>query len=109
MNKKYLKTITTIATTLLLGLCLSGCIRPYKVDVQQGNVLDKQALLQLQIGMSKNQVQDLLGTPVLTDVVNSNQWVYVYTNQINGGLITKQHVELFFRKDKLVEIKANSR
>jgi len=96
-----------ITSILVLGLTsLTGCmLRPYRVDVQQGNVLEQSAVNKLKIGMNKHEVEDLLGTPVLTDSRETDDWSYVYTNQINGGKITQQHIDLKFNKDRLIAIK----
>jgi outer membrane protein assembly factor BamE len=86
---------------------LAGCagIHPYTVDVQQGNVLDQKALSELHLGMSKDEVQSLLGAPLLNDMFATSKWTYVYTNQINGGKIEKKKLNLEFdRKNKLDKI-----
>lgn len=65
-----------------IGICVvlatSGC-SIHRVDVQQGNVIEKEELDKLKKGMSKKQVKFLLGTPLLQDAFHTNQWVYIYT------------------------------
>ena len=56
-------------------------------------------------GMSKSEVNALLGSPVLQDMFSKNTWTYAYTNQIDGGSIEKKNLVLEFKKDKLVQIK----
>jgi len=92
---------------ILLAFLVTGCakIKPYEVDVQQGNVLDKTVVEQLHLGMKKADVQNLLGTPVLGSTFDDDDWFYAYTNQINGGRIEKKNVSLEFYKGKLVAIK----
>jgi outer membrane protein assembly factor BamE (lipoprotein component of BamABCDE complex) len=80
---------------------LFGCY-PYKVDVQQGNIIDKKNLSQLHPGISKSEVKALLGTPVLADPFDTDVWLYAYTKQINGGKIDKKKLILKFRNDKLI-------
>jgi len=90
---------------ITLALCLTGCfLRPHKVDVQQGNVWPKEAVQQLHVGMSKIEVEALLGTPLLTNSFNDYYWTYVYTNQVNGGKITKKTLVLRFDKNRLASI-----
>ena len=57
-------------------LCLSGCI--YRIDIQQGNLLEEDAIDQVQVGMTRSQVQFLLGTPMVSDAFHANRWDYTY-------------------------------
>lgn len=65
----------------LLALSLSGCtsvyvpsfIKVYQPDIAQGNVLEPDRVAQVQVGMSKNQVNQILGTPALQDIFHRNQ------------------------------------
>ena len=82
---------------------LAGC-RPYIVDVIQGNVIDEKVASKLQLGMDKDRVDSLLGTPVLTDTFNPDTWIYVYTKQIDGGKIEKNKLILEFKNNKLIKI-----
>jgi outer membrane protein assembly factor BamE len=59
----------------LLAL-LSACV--YEIDVQQGNKLEPQDIESIQVGMTRNQVKFLLGTPVVTDVFHEDRWDYIY-------------------------------
>lgn len=59
-----------------LALMLGGCV--YRVDVQQGNLLDDRGISGVQIGMTKSQVRFLLGTPVIEDSFQHDRWDYVY-------------------------------
>ena len=72
-----LSLLTLTATTLaLLSACAGsvsgdkvlGIVRPYRVDIVQGNVLTKELTARVKPGMSRAQVRDLLGSPLLTDV-----------------------------------------
>ncbi|MDR1057767.1 MAG: outer membrane protein assembly factor BamE [Coxiellaceae bacterium] len=91
-----------IVFTVIVAILLFGC-HTYQVEVQQGNVIDEKMMEQLRIGMSKNEVTTLLGTPILIDAFNSNTWTYVYTKQ-RGKKIEKRRLILEFRRDKLVLI-----
>ncbi|CAL7959434.1 Outer membrane protein assembly factor BamE [Gammaproteobacteria bacterium] len=101
-----MRKILLIFITMSLLLLLGGCskLRPYRVDVQQGNIIDQHTATELHTGLNKNEVAAILGAPLLTDMFNTNTWTYVYTNQINGGKIEKKKLILEFKKDKLVQI-----
>lgn len=81
-----------VLLTLSMGGLLAACssfnsasrsvvssITPYKVDVVQGNFVSKEQVEALQPGMSRQQVRDILGTPLVTSVFHANRWDYVFT------------------------------
>ena len=62
--------------TAVLAITLAGCI--FRIDIQQGNLLDESAIDQVEIGMTQSQVRFLLGTPMVTDSFHRNRWDYTY-------------------------------
>lgn len=94
------KLILIILTAILINGC--NVIHPYTVDIQQGNIVDKTMLDKLHLGMTKTEVNNLLGTPILHDTLDKDSWVYVYTNQVNDGKIVKKKLLLEFKNNKLV-------
>ena len=65
---------------LLCCLALSACFPGvYKLDIPQGNILEKEKVDQLKVGMSKRQVRYLLGTPLVIDSFNQDRWEYYYS------------------------------
>ena len=95
MNKKP----TKILTFILIALFLSGCswFSPYKQSIQQGNLLDKEAIEQLEIGMSQAQVLYLLGSPLLKTPNNPNQWDYIYQVRRGQKLVERETLRLSFK------------
>ena len=88
----------------LLLLFLAGCTL-YRADLQQGNVIDKEELDKLKIGMSKQQVNFLLGTPLLNDPFHKDRWDYVYTLKTDNQRVkVKKHLTLIFTGDTLSQI-----
>lgn len=87
-------------------LLLTGCskLRPYCVEIQQGNIIDQDDIEKLHIGLNKQAVNSILGEPLLSDMFNKNIWTYVYTKQINAGKIEKKKITLEFKKNKLIKI-----
>jgi outer membrane protein assembly factor BamE len=69
------KQLATLFATFLLALA-AGCV--YRVDVQQGNLLDESDIAAVKPGMTRNQVRFLLGTPVVADSFHPDRWDYVY-------------------------------
>lgn len=89
-------------------LCLSAltaCTFAYKQDVQQGNIVDASQVSALHVGMTKDQVRYLLGSPVLSHVLNQERWDYVSTCKIGHGptkILTR--FSLYFSGDRLIRI-----
>ena len=95
------KLILIIFTTVLLTAC-------YHPDIQQGNNLTATQVKQLKVGMSKAEVINLLGTPILEDVFNPNRLLYVYTDLPNHGDFSEKKMILYFKNDHLVKITGTS-
>lgn len=91
----------------IFALTLSGCnkLRPYQVDIQQGNIIDHAMRDKLRLGMNKKEVATLLGTPILGDMFDDNTWIYVSTMQKDGGKIEKKKLILEFQNNQLIYIK----
>jgi outer membrane protein assembly factor BamE (lipoprotein component of BamABCDE complex) len=106
----------TIITGLVLALSatfLVGCgaklpsIKPYKMEIQQGNVVTSKMLLQLRPGMTKSQVRYIMGTPLVVDSFHDNRWDYFYELRQEGKVIEKRRVILDFDKEALVSVRGD--
>jgi outer membrane protein assembly factor BamE len=73
-----MRSIRHIALPALLALLVaaSGCV--FRIDIQQGNVLEEEAVDQVEVGMSRSAVQFLLGTPMIADSFHRERWDYPY-------------------------------
>ncbi len=60
----------------LLALLLAGCV--FRIDVQQGNVLEEETIQDVEVGMTRSQVRFLLGTPMVSDPFHRDRWDYPY-------------------------------
>ena len=60
----------------ITAMFASACV--YQVDVQQGNKLEQKNIDTIEVGMTRNQVRFLLGTPVAADPFHDDRWDYVY-------------------------------
>ena len=95
----------------LLLLVSGGCTRNYdggwniplvyKIDIQQGNVIDQSMIDKLRQGMDKNQVRFILGTPILTDTFHSDRWDYIYSFQKGSRKREQRHISVYFEDEKL--------
>lgn len=103
--KKLLISILWLNFALVTG-CSSF---PYKVAIQQGNIIEQDQLNRVQPGMTRNQVQYLLGSPMLEDPFHVNRWDYYYSLKKGGKLQEKHRVSLFFENEKLARIEGDMR
>jgi len=76
-------------------------------DVQQGNVLEPDVLAQLHTGLSKKQVQFLMGTPIIRDAFHPERWDYIYLFTSQDSKTIRQRVTLFFDHDVLSRIETD--
>ena len=98
-----------ILVGLLAGLLgVSGCTyllpEPHKIDIQQGNRVKQEDLERIQVGMSRDQVKFVLGTPLLQDAFHQDRWDYLYYLRTGEGEIRQSRVSLYFEGDRLVRI-----
>ena len=90
-----------LATALLAG-GLSGCV--HRVDIQQGNFLDKEDIDRVAVGMTRVQVRSLLGTPMVADPFVSTRWDYMYYfKRGRWSAPIKRHFIVFFDATDKVE------
>ena len=92
--------LALIFSTLAFG---SGCV--YRANISQGNLIKQEELDQVEIGMTKNQVVFLLGTPMIDDPFSRNRWDYVYFLKVGHNAAgQKRWVTILFEDDKVVEM-----
>ncbi len=109
------------ACALLLGtlLVLPGCsslpdmpsigslITPYKIDVQQGNVVTREQAQALKPGMARAQVRDILGSPLVTSVFHGDRWDYVFTFRRQGQPLQERKLTVFFKGEVMDRVEAD--
>ncbi len=95
------------AATLSLALgaaALSGCA-VYQHEVLQGNFISKEQAQALQPGMSRAQVRQILGTPLITDLFRADRWDYVFTMRHRKGVEPQKiTLSVFFAGDTLARV-----
>ncbi|MFD2179807.1 outer membrane protein assembly factor BamE [Veronia pacifica] len=101
------------AVSLILA-ALSGCTvfdkLVYRIDINQGNFLDASAVKELKVGMTKEQVQYLLGPPMLVENGYPNTWYFVQWQQPSHSKAEKKTMILEFNdKSQLVSMKGDIR
>ena len=95
----------SILVFLLFAVALSsGCV--YRANIAQGNLIKQDDLDQVEVGMTRNQIRFLLGTPMIDDPFHTDRWDYVYYLKIgrkDAGF--KRWVSIVFADDRVSEIR----
>jgi len=99
---------------LLLGGCQQApslpslpTLTPYKMDIQQGNVVTQEMVEKLKPGMTPAQVRFILGTPLVVDAFHKDRWDYVYRFSKAGTLQESRRIVIVFQDDKLARIEGD--
>ena len=79
-------------------------VKPYRIDIQQGNFVSQEMVAQLKPGMSKEQVRLVLGTPLLTDILHADRWDYVYWREKPGAKRESRKLTVFFEDGKVMRL-----
>lgn len=79
----------------------------YKIDINQGNIIDQEMINLLRPNMSKRQVIYILGSPLLIDAYNKNRWDYVHSEQLGSNDRVQQRVALFFEDNQLIHLEGD--
>jgi outer membrane protein assembly factor BamE len=104
---------------VLAGVALAGCgslqpqaerwlglITPYRIDITQGNVVTREQAAQVKPGMSRTQVRDVLGSPLLASAFHADRWDYVFTLRRQGVEPQRRSVVAYFKGDVLERLEA---
>ena len=93
--------IALLFSTLALS---SGCV--YRSTIAQGNLIEQEDLDQVEVGMTRNQVRFLLGTPMIDDPFHRDRWDYIYYLKVGRSDATfKRWVSVIFENDVVAEIR----
>jgi len=99
----YRKWTVLLCMTIALAIG-SGCV--YRANIAQGNLIKQEDLDQVELGMTKNQVRFLLGTPMIDDAFNRERWDYVYYLRVGRqDAQFKRWVTVIFEDDAVSEIR----
>jgi outer membrane protein assembly factor BamE len=94
---------------LLLSMLLASCnsvpfLTPYKMDIRQGNFVTPEMREKLKLGMTRQQVRYVMGTPMINDAFHANRWDYAYRLEHGKKLIEEHKLTLYFEGDNLVRM-----
>jgi len=95
------------AAAALCVLAIAACSPIYKLDIQQGNLFNKNLVDSLKPGMSKRQVTLVMGSPSIVSSFDQNRWDYVSTMRRGNGHMETKDLTLFFENDSLAKIEGD--
>ena len=76
----------------------------FRSDINQGSILDRFSINQLKVGMTKTEVQDLIGSPSVADPFHNNQWDYINHSTLYKKDNINYRLTLIFDKNTLKNI-----
>ncbi len=96
----------------IMSVLLAGCagFGVHRIDIQQGNLVTQEQLSKVKLGMSRLDVRNALGTPLLQDVFNGNRWDYYFSLEQStkygpfGRDRQRFEVAILFENDKVAKI-----
>ena len=98
-----------------LAAALLGCqtvpmlpgLKPYRMDIQQGNVVTQEMVAKLKPGMTRQQARFVMGTPPISDTFHQDRWDYVYYLNKDGRVVEHRRLVLLFEGDTLKRIEGD--
>lgn len=109
---RKLLTLIAVFASLLLGACSRDPVVNrlpwvYRIEIQQGNVIEQDQVNQLREGMSRDQVAFILGTPLIRDPFHADRWDYYFEYRPGSkgkGEPRRDHLAVFFEEDALSRV-----
>ena len=113
-----MRRLLLIPCALVAGLMLTGCeslqrtdsflgfITPYRIDIVQGNAITKEQAALIKPGLTRLQVRDVLGTPLVADPFHANRWDYIFTLRRPNTDVQRRSVVVTFDGDVVKTMEA---
>jgi outer membrane protein assembly factor BamE len=116
LSARRLALLAIVAASALVGACSNPFTRnafdnfsiTYKINIQQGVVVTQEMADQLKVGMTRDQVRFVLGTPILTDPFHAQRWDYPFRFQPGRGTVEERRFTVFFENDRLTGYNGDS-
>ena len=113
-----MRSLLLIPCAFAAGLMLTGCeslqrtdsflgfITPYRIDIVQGNAITKEQAALIKPGLTRLQVRDVLGTPLVADPFHANRWDYIFTLRRPNTDVQRRSVVVTFEGDVVKTMEA---
>lgn len=76
-------------------------ITSFKPDIIQGNFISREQVEQLRPGMSRVEVRNVLGTPLVASIFHADRWDYIFTINRQGVPQQTYRYAVFFKGEAL--------
>jgi outer membrane protein assembly factor BamE len=76
----------------------------FRIDVGQGNLITKEMVDKLRLGMTPRQVHYVMGSPMIADTFHPDRWDYLYNLETGKGIFIENHLVLYFEGERLARI-----
>lgn len=109
-----MRVLSCLIVVIAAGLAGCGYLSPHKIDIQQGNMITKEAFASIKLGMTKAEVRSAIGTPLLQDAFHANRWDYYFSIEQYGGFAKLKRVSeerrivFHFENDRLKRIEGDT-
>ena len=94
--------LRTLVLTLA-SLAATACV--FRIDIQQGNLLEEEDVARIEVGMTRSQVQFVLGTPMIADSFHRDRWDYAYyLTRGRSKDVARRWIVVYFEDDRVSRI-----
>jgi outer membrane protein assembly factor BamE len=95
----------SLRTFLLIVASLATTACVFRIDVQQGNLLEDADVARIEVGMTRSQVQFVLGTPMIADSFHRDRWDYAYyLTRGRSKDVDRRWIVVYFENDRVSRI-----
>lgn len=107
---RVVRCLVPVAAVALLPACgtldtasnqIARIVSPFQVEVVQGNFVSREQVELLRQGMTRAQVRDLLGSPLITSLFHGERWDYVFTLSRKGQSVQQRKLTVFFKGEHM--------
>jgi outer membrane protein assembly factor BamE len=116
-SQVHARPLALVPIAVLCAALLAGCaqqlqtsdgffsrITPYRIEIVQGNVVTREQAEAVRPGMTRAQVRDILGSPLVASAFHANRWDYVFTIRRQGAEPQQRRVLALFDGDRLASL-----
>ena len=96
-----------VSLTTVAGCSNIGFPGVYRINVDQGNIVDQDMVDQLKPEMTRRQVRFVLGTPIIEDTFNNDRWDYVRVLRRGDDVLFRTQLTVIFENDVLADVEGD--
>ncbi|WP_162845128.1 outer membrane protein assembly factor BamE [Hydromonas duriensis] len=105
MKKSMTQSLSHFCLAAGMTLSLAACVNiPYKAPIQQGNVVEADRIGMVREGMTKVEVANTIGSPILQDIFHADRWDYIYRLDKHYQKPDQRRITIWFNKGVAAKI-----